>query len=238
MSTLAAPELDALVHREHSNPHAVLGAHPADGGVVVRALRPSARSVHVRTCTPRGAARAAGAARAGAGAAGAGAAGAAGAAAAGAAGAEGAAGAGAAGAEMELELIHPGGVFEGTVPDASLPLRYRLDVDYGPAGRFEIHDPYAFSPTLTEFDLHLIGEGRHEELYQKLGAHVVEHEGARDQRGRGLQLVGRPPARDAVARLEWHLGAVPARRRARRPLQVRAPDGRRRADVESRSVRV
>jgi 1,4-alpha-glucan branching enzyme len=140
MSTVAAPELDALVRREHSNPHAVLGAHPADGGVAVRVYRPAARSIAVsapapagereRTCTP-------------------------------------------------LQEIHPGGVFEAVVPEASLPLRYRLEIDYGPAGSFEIDDPYSFEPTLTDFDLHLIGEGRHEELYEKLGAHVREHEGVR-----------------------------------------------------------
>ena len=43
MTTVAKNELEALVRREHPQPHAVLGAHPADGGVVVRALRPSAR---------------------------------------------------------------------------------------------------------------------------------------------------------------------------------------------------
>ena len=34
-------------------------------------------------------------------------------------------------------------------------------------------------PTLGDMDLHLAGEGRHEELYAKLGAHVVEHQGVR-----------------------------------------------------------
>jgi 1,4-alpha-glucan branching enzyme len=32
-------------------------------------------------------------------------------------------------------------------------------------------DPYAFLPTLGELDLHLAGEGRHERLWEKLGAH-------------------------------------------------------------------
>ncbi len=77
----------------------------------------------------------------------------------------------------ELEQIHPGGIFEGVLAGAALPLRYRLEIDYGPAGRFEIDDPYAFAPTLGELDLHLIGEGRHEEVYERLGAHVREHEG-------------------------------------------------------------
>ena len=38
---------------------------------------------------------------------------------------------------------------------------------------------------------------------------------ARGQRRRRLQLLGRPPAPDALARLDRDLGAVPARRRAR-----------------------
>ncbi|HEY8624849.1 MAG TPA: 1,4-alpha-glucan branching protein GlgB [Solirubrobacteraceae bacterium] len=81
------------------------------------------------------------------------------------------------GATVELRQVHPGGVFEGRVEGAELPLRYRLELDYGDAGRFTIEDPYAFTPTLGELDLHLIGEGRHEELYDRLGAHVREHQG-------------------------------------------------------------
>jgi len=125
--TVATSELDALVRREHSNPHSVLGAHPQNGGVVVRALRPAANSVTVRTDGQPA---------------------------------------------VKLKQIHPGGVFEGEIKGAQLPLRYRLDIDYGDAGRFTIDDPYAFLPTIGELDQYLIGEGRHEELYDKLGAHV------------------------------------------------------------------
>ena len=42
---------------------------------------------------------------------------------------------------VALEQIHPGGVFEGVIEDAELPLRYQLEVDYGDAGRFTIDDP-------------------------------------------------------------------------------------------------
>ena len=38
----AAPDLERLVHREHGDPHSILGAHPYDGGAVIRALRPAA----------------------------------------------------------------------------------------------------------------------------------------------------------------------------------------------------
>jgi 1,4-alpha-glucan branching enzyme len=40
-----------------------------------------------------------------------------------------------------------------------------------------LDDPYRFMPTLGEFDLHLIGEGRHEELWRVLGAHTRSYEG-------------------------------------------------------------
>jgi 1,4-alpha-glucan branching enzyme len=36
-----------------------------------------------------------------------------------------------------------------------------------------------FSPTLGELDLHLFGEGKHERIYEKLGAHLLTHEGRR-----------------------------------------------------------
>ena len=67
------------------------------------------------------------------------------------------------------------GVFAATLPVADVP-DYRLAVTYpgpGGAGPETISDdPYRHLPTLGEMDLHLIGEGRHEELWQVLGAHV------------------------------------------------------------------
>ena len=73
---------------------------------------------------------------------------------------------------VALASVHPGGVFEGVVPDAELPLRYELEVAYPDGNTFTLRDPYAFPPTLGELDLHLAGEGRHEALYERLGAHV------------------------------------------------------------------
>ena len=35
-----------------------------------------------------------------------------------------------------------------------------------------MHDPYAFPPLLTEYDLHLLAEGRHWKSYQRLGAQL------------------------------------------------------------------
>ena len=42
---------------------------------------------------------------------------------------------------------------------------------------WEMDDPYRFWPTLGDLDLHLIGEGQHRELWRRLGARVIEHQG-------------------------------------------------------------
>ena len=55
------------------------------------------------------------------------------------------------------------------------PGDYRLEVAYPTARRhdtYTVDDPYRFLPTLGEIDLHLISEGRHEQLWEVLGAHV------------------------------------------------------------------
>src|SRR5581483_47898 len=78
---------------------------------------------------------------------------------------------------VEAELKDPAGLWEALLPKAKLPLSYELEVSYPDGNTFTVRDPYAFLPTLGELDLHLIGEGRLEELYGKLGAHVREIDG-------------------------------------------------------------
>ena len=80
------------------------------------------------------------------------------------------------GKDVELHLIHPDGVFEGELRGASLPLRYEYEIHYA-SGTFTLRDPYAFPPTLGEIDVYLAGEGRHQELYERLGAHVRQIDG-------------------------------------------------------------
>jgi 1,4-alpha-glucan branching enzyme len=78
---------------------------------------------------------------------------------------------------VELERAHPAGLFEGELEGAELPLRYRLEVSYAEGATLVVDDPYAFPPTLGDLDLHLAAEGRHERIYERLGAHVTEVEG-------------------------------------------------------------
>jgi len=61
-----------------------------------------------------------------------------------------------------------GGLFHGMMPN---PGDYRLRVRYGDHTEIT-DDPYRWLPTLGEVDLHLFGEGRHERLWEVLGAHL------------------------------------------------------------------
>lgn len=65
------------------------------------------------------------------------------------------------------------GVFAGTL--SANPSAYKLEVDYG-GETVAVDDPYRWLPTLGELDLHLLAEGRHERLWDVLGAHVRSYE--------------------------------------------------------------
>jgi 1,4-alpha-glucan branching enzyme len=80
-------------------------------------------------------------------------------------------------AGVEAELTDPAGLWEALLPKAKLPLEYELEVEYADGNTFTLRDPYSFLPTLGDFDLHLIGEGKLDQLYSKLGAHVTEIDG-------------------------------------------------------------
>ncbi len=53
---------------------------------------------------------------------------------------------------------------------------YRLEVSYEGGQAQTVDDPYRFLPTVGEVDQHLINEGRHEELWTVLGAHVRSYD--------------------------------------------------------------
>ncbi|ART68866.1 1,4-alpha-glucan branching enzyme [Mycobacterium dioxanotrophicus] len=66
------------------------------------------------------------------------------------------------------------GLFAVAVPYTNL-VDYRLEISYpGADDTVDVHttaDAYRFLPTLGELDLHLFAEGRHERLWEILGAH-------------------------------------------------------------------
>jgi 1,4-alpha-glucan branching enzyme len=77
-----------------------------------------------------------------------------------------------------VELEHrSSGLFEGIIPGSGAVTRYEVEVDHGGTVT-RARDPYSFLPTLGELDLHLVGEGSHQDLWQRLGAHPREIDGA------------------------------------------------------------
>jgi len=153
-------ELDRLVSGGHHDPHSILGVHPGPDGVVVRALRPLAATLTLLLADGR---------------------------------------------RFPMSHVHEGifavmlspgtaGGLGGSPPQAgevpAVP-DYRIAVSYpgteypgtgdrpeGPRVQETVtDDPYRFLPTLGELDLHLIREGRHEELWRALGARVREFGG-------------------------------------------------------------
>ncbi len=77
------------------------------------------------------------------------------------------------GRRVPMTHLHQG-IFTVTLPEEKVP-DYRIATSYaGSQAETVADDPYRYLPTLSEFDLYLIGEGRHEELWRVLGAHVRE----------------------------------------------------------------
>ncbi|WP_299033687.1 1,4-alpha-glucan branching protein GlgB [uncultured Pseudokineococcus sp.] len=75
----------------------------------------------------------------------------------------------------ELEHEHDG-VWAGVLPTSEVP-DYRVETTWPGGASDTADDPYRFWPTLGEVDLHLIGEGRHEQLWTVLGARVLRYPG-------------------------------------------------------------
>lgn len=85
----------------------------------------------------------------------------------------------ASGAEVAiLPRVHVAGFFVGTVPGRNAPFAYRLRISTA-GGDLTIEDPYAFGPILEPTDLYLHAEGNYNRSYEKMGAHLVTHQGVK-----------------------------------------------------------
>ena len=83
------------------------------------------------------------------------------------------------GERKAMTRIHPDGFFELGFPGKTAPFPYRLAVVDHEGHSWDFVDAYQFGPVLTDFDLHLLGEGTHYKNYESLGAHLKTHEGFR-----------------------------------------------------------
>lgn len=79
-----------------------------------------------------------------------------------------------------MRRIHPSGIYEALCPlEDQTPPRYMFRVATNEGTMMTQHDPYAFAPMLSDFDLYLFGEGRLLKSYEKLGAQLREVDGVK-----------------------------------------------------------
>jgi 1,4-alpha-glucan branching enzyme len=71
-----------------------------------------------------------------------------------------------------MARLHSEGFFEALFPGVAAPFPYQLEVVGIHGARSRIEDPYRFPPTLSDYDLHLLGEGTHHRAFEKLGAQL------------------------------------------------------------------
>ena len=73
---------------------------------------------------------------------------------------------------IELQRIRETDLFQWQGPKGSIPDRYQI-VWYDSNNQLhQMLDPYCFSPQISDYDIHLFGEGRHWHAYRFLGAHA------------------------------------------------------------------
>ncbi len=71
---------------------------------------------------------------------------------------------------VPMSKLHPHGGFAAAT--AVEPGAYQLRIRRWDGVEEQVDDPYRFPPVLTDFELHLHGEGTHSEVYNMLGAHL------------------------------------------------------------------
>ncbi len=140
-------QIDAILAARHSDPFSLLGPHLLDGNWTMRFFLPGATEASVSLRSTA---------------------------------VEGAA------ASVPVKVtnavkLRPEGFFEATWPSSQSvppsPGSYKIQGRTHFGDSFEIFDTYSFPVVLSEFDLYLMGEGRHYDTYEKLGSHVITLEG-------------------------------------------------------------
>ena len=76
---------------------------------------------------------------------------------------------------LSLRKVHDAGFFSGVLASGT-PSAYRFRLTRGPSV-WDVEDCYRFPTGLGELDRHLLAEGSHRDLHQRLGAHPLSIEG-------------------------------------------------------------
>ncbi|MDD7402939.1 MAG: 1,4-alpha-glucan branching protein GlgB [Butyribacter sp.] len=80
--------------------------------------------------------------------------------------------------KIELEQVEEGSGFFGLyVEGKQYTSRYLLHIQYGENDVVVTADPYSFQPQISSHDLYYFAEGKHYQIYEKLGAHPMTIDG-------------------------------------------------------------
>lgn len=126
--------IEGIIYSDDDNPHALLGPHVTEKGILIQAFFPKAEKVVVRLKKT--------------------------------------------GREYEMELADEEGFYAVLVPGKRImEYVYRITFDNGVEE--ELYDPYAFEPVIDNLDMMRFAEGIHYNIYDRLGAHIVENNGVK-----------------------------------------------------------
>ncbi len=78
-----------------------------------------------------------------------------------------------------MDRIHDFGLYEIRLPASAKDFSYSLREKTYEDVEHEFHDPYAYPPLMTSYDVYLFGQGHHLNLYDKMGAQMREVNGVK-----------------------------------------------------------
>ncbi|PIQ87005.1 MAG: 1,4-alpha-glucan branching enzyme [Candidatus Omnitrophica bacterium CG11_big_fil_rev_8_21_14_0_20_45_26] len=110
-----------------------------------------------------------------------------------------------------MTKTHEEGVFQVCIENEKKLFPYTIQYREINKHEVEIEDPYAHRVQMSDFDLHLLGEGKHYKSYEKFGAHLFEMGGTS-----GVHFAVWAPNAKAVSLVgdfnHWRPGAHPMSR--------------------------
>ena len=100
--------------------------------------------------------------------------------------------------KLELDEVEPGSGFFGKyIEGKKYKSPYLVNVQYGEDDVVVTADPYCFESQISSMDLYLFAEGKHYQIFDKLGAHPMEINGVKGTyfavwapRARAISVVG------------------------------------------------
>lgn len=79
--------------------------------------------------------------------------------------------------KYNMEKIHVDGFFEVKIEDREDIFKYKLKIEGYEKNKWHTRDPYSFKNNIiSDFDIHLFGEGNHYKIFDKLGSNLINVE--------------------------------------------------------------